>query len=1652
METSVFKQAVKLLREQKKYRRWLTTFLCLAVLVTLGTVAALKMNGQALNHKKQVLNCQLEIHEHTDSCYDGEKLVCGYADYVVHTHNDDCYGADGELVCQLPEVEAHEHTEDCYEEEKVLICGLEESETEVHEHTEDCYIKERGELICGEEEGGGAEVDSSSDESESSEDSDGGEEAEDGESEEPEARSEESSGHEHTDDCYEWNDVLACEAGSGEEGHIHTNECYETRTVLTCGKTELHTHDESCYDENGNLTCGLLEVKEHIHGEECFETVDMTDEEVAGLNAKLTKTFEDDYVRVTAEYSESADLPKDAVLKVEQITDEEHFAEREAQLREEMDDENVTMGALMNIGFYVTDEETGKDVEVEPKDAVSITIQFLDDEGFAEGDPVTIVHFADEGMEMLDGSKIDGEKATTFETSSFSDYGVMVTNEGDGVPVFVYSNGTWTEVGSLQIIEGQITNWGENTAIFNSPSVTNILGGYGYNWSVTGQEKWILYSTDGIHVSTMIANTNGYWISEKSVSANQLKGIYYLPNNTTSYNNKPLSELGGALSDKEYYYVLSPGNTNNNLQIEDAAKQEDYPKQYENISRQIIKIKEVQKGSETVTVSLPDNNGLGSVERMGNVTFLNDQTDSSKEAEKINTVQTTYRLAGWYNVADNQYYSVEDGPATAEINLNNRNVFYADWIGRDYNTQDSYKNESGGLVQTQRNDDFIRTRVYDYNDLFNVESATMTQGGDVLEPRTWYEKWEWTKNKKDLVFADFTNLWDQGAYGRLLGRPYARTDEAINAFNEKTEIMGSVTGTPKTYTSKERALLEKLFPRRSGTESEGVRYIGKGAGLYYQIGEGGIEDYKETYAGFYGYDSKYHAASYEQDDERFYIHSNPQYITDKGTDHTAFLPFSNGQKYSSNDPKINYHFGIYSEIDFYLPATPGSEGNKYNNKDMIFEFSGDDDVWVFLENKATGDEYLVLDLGGIHGPVGGSINFSTGVVTNTPEGGTTVTQANLNTYKGSDGEAAFTEGSSWTLKFYYLERGATLSNCKILFNIAPRYYVEEAEASTVSVKKEWAGKDSETHPNSIQVQLQAYNKADATGNPTWTDVSSTDVPDSSVTLPNENGEWTYLWEGLDNGYIYRVIEKNIPAGYTEETDFEPKDKYEYWVIPQKGGSAIMAEGDMIILNSDGTKALGVSEDGNSLTAIGGVVSSHGVIHSESVKPEMIWTSTKSGDGYTLRSSKNNYLEIAVNNNQPSLGLSSKESIFVMDTTQGCGLSSGDYRVYFEKGSFKAGVKNNVSIDKDEDEKLRVSIYMKDTVPSDVRNYTITNTKIVQTDIMIKKVDADDTKKTPIEGAEFRLIRTLTDKEGKTSYEYYKLQGTTASWEPLSGFEFSQAGTISISSLTLKKLLGGVYTLIEVKAPEGYEEVTTTDNKYRIDFTVTDGAIILADSADPGIAEVSSDGKTLYVKNKKLPESEVAVTFTKIGVDENGTIIASKLSGASFDLYRKATEDEIKDGKGNTDLYSYGVKEPVILIARDLVSDKNGIFYPTDPQTGKLSGGTYYLREKSVPDGYHRLTSALTVEIEKNDSNEFTVSVGSVEDDEEIRGRINVQPNKDGGFDVHVSNVSTSYTLPETGGKGTIPITMGSAILMTVSAFLLYGYSMRQKKRERRSNK
>lgn len=76
------------------------------------------------------------------------------------------------------------------------------------------------------------------------------------------------------------------------------------------------------------------------------------------------------------------------------------------------------------------------------------------------------------------------------------------------------------------------------------------------------------------------------------------------------------------------------------------------------------------------------------------------------------------------------------------------------------------------------------------------------------------------------------------------------------------------------------------------------------------------------------------------------------------------------------DQQVNFHFGLYMNTDFLQP-----EGGKVENpkskklEDMVFQFTGDDDLWVYI------DGVLILDLGGIHDALNGTIDFSTGVVT-----------------------------------------------------------------------------------------------------------------------------------------------------------------------------------------------------------------------------------------------------------------------------------------------------------------------------------------------------------------------------------------------------------------------------------------------------------------------------------------------------------------------------------------------------------------------------------------------------------------------------------------------------------------------------------------------
>ena len=214
------------IRQSKQRRRWHGLTAVLATAAAVLTLCVMVLPAVTLENTPQALACQLDLHTHTDSCYDEEgELVCGYADFVAHTHDSSCYGEDGTLICPLEERKPHTHTESCYQETEALVCGREE--TQGHTHTEACYETQ---LVCGQEEGQGHTH----------------------------------TGHIHTEECYTVGETLVCT--NTEPDHVHTEECYETQRELTC------TQDTGCYDENGNLACGLEETQGHTHTQACYET------------------------------------------------------------------------------------------------------------------------------------------------------------------------------------------------------------------------------------------------------------------------------------------------------------------------------------------------------------------------------------------------------------------------------------------------------------------------------------------------------------------------------------------------------------------------------------------------------------------------------------------------------------------------------------------------------------------------------------------------------------------------------------------------------------------------------------------------------------------------------------------------------------------------------------------------------------------------------------------------------------------------------------------------------------------------------------------------------------------------------------------------------------------------------------------------------------------------------------------------------------------------------------------------------------------------------------------------------------------------------------------------------------------------------------
>lgn len=281
----------------------------------------------------------------------------------------------------------------------------------------------------------------------------------------------------------------------------------------------------------------------------------------------------------------------------------------------------------------------------------------------------------------------------------------------------------------------------------------------------------------------------------------------------------------------------------------------------------------------------------------------------------------------------------------------------------------------------------------------------------------------------------------------------------------------------------------------------------------------------------YSYDSDKNYAYYDIDDTRnteknFIVYARNKYKGGGKRNVASFMPYSS---WDDDTDQNKFSFGMMISFEFLQP-----KNGKINGQDMEFSFSGDDDVWVFIDNK------LVLDLGGIHERATGSINFANGEVYVNGSRNTT-----LKNVFSSDSNT-FADYTSHSLKFFYMERGRGDSNCSIKFNLPPR------PTNSIEIVKSLANSDKEKY-TSADFQFKAYLEDEEERNqdpvqynaiPEGTPyrVKKNDSLTDEVRYVGENNIFTLkagesaVFEGIDSGLRFYAEEVGILSDQFDRVD------------------------------------------------------------------------------------------------------------------------------------------------------------------------------------------------------------------------------------------------------------------------------------------------------------------------------------------------------------------------------------------------------------------------------------------------------------------------------------------------------------------------------------
>lgn len=630
---------------------------------------------------------------------------------------------------------------------------------------------------------------------------------------------------------------------------------------------------------------------------------------------------------------------------------------------------------------------------------------------------------------------------------------------------------------------------------------------------------------------------------------------------------------------------------------------------------------------------------------------------------------------------------------------------------------------------------------------------------------------------------------------------------------------------------------------------------------------------------------------------------------------------NNGDSNYNDGKPLNHYFGLSMSSRFVQPT----DGKTNAGDPMTFEFAGDDDVWVFI------DDVLVGDIGGIHTSAKLTIDFQTGEikVNDSPNG--TLLRKFQEAGRGTSGFTGntFANDTSHTLKFFYLERGATDSNMKLKYNL-----VTVPESDIIKFDQDGGLVEG------AQFELYKTDKsfADTTTNSEKLLGSGTTDANGQLTLTNkvDNGVINFddLYSKDHNCRYYLLKETKVPEGHRSSlTATDGSMQFEYVPASDENGAG------GVIINRGGMDA------DSSVWQSGAFAGSKETITAPSTVYQADDDSMKPGNTVDMKrgtlfavvfkrdKSKNAWHAVS---GDPTKGYTlagaqgmagaieaAKKDLYAFTLN-----TSGQYQVeipylpgdiskyyYLLSGDARKNAEYAVAIyyttassiaDANTDNTVHV---FSDDLPGDQVNFKrqfatsllVTN---IQNRLFVQKTD---TEGNPVDGAKFGLYtdgQVTTDANGKVVLNGDQIPYDTLTTGQVSNpIQLEGAGIFPCTSDGNKPLVKGAYFLKEVSAPKGFLLNDTLTKVIVDDY----GVHADAGTADDGVSTFVGPGTLMKSLGQFGAEGDIDNTLTWIkGMRQtsDGVADGGNLSWSDVDSAGAGDTVHLKYG-ANGRIYQYG---------------------------------------------------------------------------------------------------------------------------------------------------